>query len=125
MVICSGGIANNNFFVDFYVNNQVIFNFSPPGPAGVTNKSILPIGHRGKATITATKEDDNASLTILVYKDSKIDKFSNLSACNTTTGTCSNTLVLTYDVDDESNLTKTAAGTTETEEESSSSSSSE
>ncbi|MBP7738407.1 MAG: hypothetical protein KA369_20700 [Spirochaetes bacterium] len=123
LVICNGGTTSNNFTVEYYVNNEYIISDTQEGTDSTTSE--LPMGKRGKVTITATKEDETSSMTIVVYKNNKIDKFSNLASCTSSTYTsCSNTLVLSYDVDDDSNLTKTAAADTETDSSSTSSSSS-
>lgn len=118
-VLCNGG-TTNNVSINYYINDQF-----PIQVNSTTGTSILPIQHRPKATITATKEDVTASLTILVFKDYKMDKFSNLASCTTgSTTSCSNTLVLNYNVDDATNLTKTASGTTSSTSSTSSSSTS-
>ncbi len=123
VVICNGGTTSNNFTVEYYVNNEYIISDAQEGTDSTTSE--LPMGKRGKVTITATKEDETSSLTIVVYKNNKIDKFSNLASCTSSTYTsCSNTLVLSYDVDDDSNLTKTASTDTSTDTDSSSTSSS-
>jgi hypothetical protein len=121
MVVCNGGTDSNNFSVQYYIDNEYILSEAKDG-TDVTI-SLLPLGKKEKVTVTATKEDTTSSMTILVYKDGKIDKFSNLASCTTGTySTCSNTLVLAYDVDDSSNLTKTASTTTDSDSSSTSTS---
>ncbi|HPV41916.1 MAG TPA: hypothetical protein PKX40_12120 [Spirochaetota bacterium] len=124
MVLCSGGTASNNFTVEYYVDNEYIITDTQEGADSTLSE--LPLGKKGIVTVTATKADETSSMTIIIYKNNKMDRFSNLASCTSSTYTsCSNTLVVYYDVDDDSNLTKSASSTDAGTDSDSSSTSSE
>jgi hypothetical protein len=133
LVLCTGGTVsstdttpNNTFSVTYIVDSHPPYSQTVDGAAKDKADSVLPAGNATKITITASKESDSATLTILVYNHGTVDDngFANLPSCTIsgTSTSCSNTLVLQYEVKTE-NTTDTKAATTTTTSSSSSSSS--
>jgi hypothetical protein len=90
---------------------------------------LFPVGKIKTATITATRANADSTLTIMVYKDNKLDEkgVGLLSTCNASspTITCSNTLNLVYKVDQkDTDKTKGAAASSTTTSSTSTTSSS-
>lgn len=118
MVTCNGG-ASDDFTVSYLIDDKIPLTFSLIGTNLMT---VFPAGNIKKAMITATKSDTTSALTILVFKDGEVDKngVATLASCvSGGTTSCSNTLVLNYEVnkkDEDKTKGTAAAGTTEKKE---------
>ena len=131
LVLATGGTSSgspeNSFTVTYVVDNHPPFNQNVVGTGLDQASSILPAGNAKKITITAVKIENSSSLTILVYNHGNLDNdngYANLPSCSTSSTTsCTNTLVLQYEVKS-TNDTNTTGGTTTTSTSSSTSSSS-
>jgi hypothetical protein len=82
----------------------------------ITAWLYIPCGNIKTATITATRVNSDASLSILIYKNNELDQkgVALLATCNaTSTTSCSNTLNLVYKVDQQdADKTKSASTAT-------------
>jgi hypothetical protein len=108
-LICSGGTTSNIFSFDLILDNKTPLS----NIAGVGTR-IIPAGNIEKATISVTKADPTASLTIAVYNNNEFDEngYATLDSCTTTSTSCSNTLSLQYEVKSKDDTEGTAAATT-------------
>jgi len=118
MVTCNGG-TTDDFTVSYLIDDKIPLTFSF---AGTNLMTVFPAGNIKKAMITATKNDTTSALTILVFKDGEVDKngVATLASCVAgTTTSCSNTVVLNYEVnkkDEDKTKGTAAAGKTEKKE---------
>jgi hypothetical protein len=122
----------NKFNATMLVDDKPPLSFgsllSNPKKANSNTYFVLPVGKIKTATITATRANYDSTLTIMVYKDNKMDEkgVGLLSTCNaTSTTSCSNTLNLVYKVDQkDTDKTKGASASSTTTSSTSTTSSS-
>jgi hypothetical protein len=124
LVMCTGG-ATNAFTVNFIIDNKPPFDLTPKASASGYEFSVCPAGNAEKITITAVKAEDGATLTIMVYNHGEVDEngFANLPSCTIsgTTTSCTNTLLLQYEVKSTEETDSTSASTDSSSSSSSSS----
>ncbi len=106
IIMASASTTSNQFTATLLLDNNIPFTLNSPVTASPTDPAmlIIPAGKIETATITATRTNSDATMSILIYKDNELDEkgVGLLATCNTTaTTSCSNTLNLVYKVDQE------------------------
>lgn len=117
LVMCTGSATDNSFTANLIIDNKPPFNMFTRASATGETYSVFPAGDAKKITITAVKAADDSTLTIMIYNHGEADEngFANLPSCTLsgTTTSCTNTLILQYEVKS-TDETDTTAATTET-----------
>lgn len=110
-IICSGGTTND------YTFDLILDNKAPLSNISGTKTIILPVGDIEKATISVTKTEPEASLTIAIYNNNEFDDkgYATLDSCTAASTSCSNTLSLQYEALGEETEGTPAASTSEEE----------
>lgn len=110
-IVCSGGAAQG-------FDATIILDGKTPIPLnGNEGELIFPAGKITAATISVTRDESDATLMILVYKDNELDEkgLALLDTCTSSSSTtyCSDTLSLQWEVDqkDTDKTSGTAAAT--------------
>ncbi len=104
-VLCDGG-PTNDFTVNYFIDKKFPVSQSVVSLADEPTTSFYPPSKIETVTVTATKSDMKSSLTIIIYKNNRMERYANLSGCDTTTYSCSTTLTLDYDINEEDDETK-------------------
>ena len=104
-VLCDGG-PTNNFTVNYFIDKKYPISQSITSVGAEGTMSFYPPSRIKTVTVTATKGEMKSSLTIIIYKNNRMERYANLSGCDTTTYSCSTTLTLDYDIDEEDDETK-------------------
>ena len=123
LVTCNGSsLANyNSMTVNYYIDKEFPFTVIRSSITAESQKSFTWPKKITTITITATKVNYDSTLNILIYKNTSIVKYANLPACSASTTSCSTTISITYDVEEDK--AKAAAGSTSSSTSSTSSSS--
>ncbi|MBN2080396.1 MAG: hypothetical protein JW838_15605 [Spirochaetes bacterium] len=104
-VLCDGG-PTNNFTVNYFIDKKFPISQSVMSVGNNGAMSFYPPAKIETVTVTATKGDMKSSLTIIIYKNNELERYANLSGCDTTSYSCSTTLTLDYDINEEDDETK-------------------
>jgi hypothetical protein len=124
LVTCNGSNLPdfNSMTVNYYIDKQYPFTDIKISTSTDSETSFTLPKKITTITVTATKVNYDSTINIIIYKNYSIVKYVNLPACSSSTTSCSTTISLTYDVNEEK--TKAAAGGSKTSTSSSSTSSS-
>ncbi len=104
-VLCDGG-PTNNFTANYFIDKKFPVSQSVASVADEPTMSFYPPSKIETVTVTATKGDMKSSLTIIIYKNNSMERYANLSGCDTTSYSCSTTLTLDYDINEEDDETE-------------------
>lgn len=125
LITCDGSTTTNfnSMTVNYYIDKQYPFTDIKvdTSPAGSPQSSFTFPKKITTITITATKANSDSTLNVIIYKNTSIVKYVNLPSCAATITSCTNTISINYDVNEDK--TKAAAGTSTTSTSSSSTSS--
>ncbi len=105
-VLCDGGATDNRFTVNYFIDKKYPISQTIPSIDTNQTMSYYPPDKIESITISATKTNTDSSLTIIIYRDNTIERYANLSGCEATSYSCSNTLVLDYDINEEDDETE-------------------
>lgn len=127
MVTCDGSATSpdyNSMTVNYYVDKQYPFTDVKKDTAGVSQVSITLPKKITTITITATKVNSDSTLNVILYKNTNIVKYANLPSCASTYSSCTNTISIDYNVEDDKTKAATGSSTSSSSSTTSSSTSS-